>query len=65
MLTSDENLVDINLEVQYRRANALDYAFNVYEPEDTLKEVSESAIREVDRPQQARRACSSPVARTS
>jgi membrane protease subunit HflK len=47
MLTSDENLVDINMEVQYRRANALDYAFNVYKPEDTLKEVSESAIREV------------------
>jgi modulator of FtsH protease HflK len=47
MLTSDENLVDINMEVQFRRANALDYAFNVYEPEDTLKEVSESAIREV------------------
>jgi modulator of FtsH protease HflK len=47
MLTSDENLVDINMEVQYRAANALDYAFNVYEPEETLKEVSESAIREV------------------
>jgi modulator of FtsH protease HflK len=47
MLTSDENLVDINLEVQFRRANALDYAFNVYKPEDTLKEVGESAIREV------------------
>lgn len=47
MLTSDENMVDINLEVQYRRANALDYAFNVLKPEDTLKEVSESAIREV------------------
>ena len=47
MLTSDENLVDINLEVQYRRANPLDFAFNVYEPEETLREVSESAIREV------------------
>jgi modulator of FtsH protease HflK len=47
MLTSDENLVDINLEVQFRRANALDYAFNVLKPEDTLKEVGESAIREV------------------
>jgi membrane protease subunit HflK len=47
MLTSDENLVDINLEVQFRRANALDYAFNVLKPDDTLKEVSESAIREV------------------
>ncbi|HKU15577.1 MAG TPA: FtsH protease activity modulator HflK [Steroidobacteraceae bacterium] len=47
MLTSDENLVDINMEVQYRAANALDYAFNVFRPEDTLKGVSESAIREV------------------
>src|SRR5690606_34390321 len=47
MLTSDENLVDINMEVQYRRANPLDYAFNVNHPEETLKEVSESAIREI------------------
>lgn len=47
MLTSDENMVDINLEVQFRRANPLDYAFNVSRPEDTLKEVSESAIREI------------------
>ena len=47
MLTSDENLVDINMEVQYRASNALDFAFNVYKPEETLHEVSESAIREV------------------
>ena len=47
MLTSDENMVDINLEVQFRRARPLDYAFNVMSPEDTLKEVGESAIREV------------------
>lgn len=46
MLTSDENMVDINLEVQFRRANPLDYAFNVLKPDDTLKEVAESAIRE-------------------
>jgi membrane protease subunit HflK len=47
MLTSDENLVDINIAVQYRRAEAKPYAFNVREPEATLGEVSESAIREV------------------
>lgn len=47
MLTSDENLVDINLEVQFRRAIPLDYAFNVESPETTLREVSESAIREI------------------
>jgi modulator of FtsH protease HflK len=47
MLTSDENLVDINIAVQYRRAEARLFAFNVREPESTLGEVSESAIREI------------------
>jgi membrane protease subunit HflK len=47
MLTSDENLVDINIAVQYRRAEAKPFAFNVREPETTLGEVSESAIREI------------------
>ncbi|HEX7012226.1 MAG TPA: FtsH protease activity modulator HflK [Steroidobacteraceae bacterium] len=47
MLTADENLVDINLEVQFRRADEEAYAFNVLRPDDTLKEVAESAIREV------------------
>jgi modulator of FtsH protease HflK len=47
MLTSDENLVDINIAVQYRRAEARLFAFNVREPEGTLGEVSESAIREI------------------
>jgi membrane protease subunit HflK len=47
MLTSDENLVDINLAVQFRRAKPLDYAFNVRDPDATLREVSESAIREI------------------
>jgi modulator of FtsH protease HflK len=47
MLTSDENLVDINIAVQYRRAEPRAYAFNVRDPEQTLGEVSESAIREI------------------
>jgi modulator of FtsH protease HflK len=47
MLTSDENLVDINIAVQYRRVEARAFAFNVREPESTLGEVSESAIREI------------------
>ncbi|HET7204866.1 MAG TPA: FtsH protease activity modulator HflK [Steroidobacteraceae bacterium] len=47
MLTSDENLVDINLAVQYRRAEPVAYAFNVRDPDQTLKEVAESAIREI------------------
>lgn len=47
MLTSDENLVDINIAVQYRRAEPVAYAFNVRDPVSTLGEVSESAIREI------------------
>jgi membrane protease subunit HflK len=47
MLTQDEALVDINLAVQYRRADPVKFAFNVREPQETLGEVSESAIREV------------------
>jgi membrane protease subunit HflK len=46
MLTSDENMVDINVEVQFRRADPKAFAFNVKDPEATLREVSESAIRE-------------------
>ena len=47
MLTQDEALVDINLAVQYRRADPVKFAFNVRDPEATLGEVSESAIREI------------------
>jgi membrane protease subunit HflK len=47
ILTADENLVDLNFTVQYRRAEPVAYAFNVREPEDTLGEVAESAIREI------------------
>jgi membrane protease subunit HflK len=47
MLTSDENLVDINIAVQYRRADPVSFVFNVRDPEATLSEVSESAIREI------------------
>ena len=47
MLTSDENLVDLNVAVQYRRADPVAYVFNVRDPETTLGQVSESAIREI------------------
>lgn len=47
MLTQDEALVEIDLAVQYRRVDPVQFAFQVRDPEDTLKEVSESAIREV------------------
>lgn len=47
MLTSDENLVDITIAVQYLRADPTQFLFNVRNPEQTLRDVSESAIREI------------------
>ena len=47
MLTLDENLVDLNIAVQYRRAEPIAFSFNVRDPEESLGEVSESAIREI------------------
>lgn len=46
MLTADENLVDITIAVQFIRADPLKLLFNVRDPESTLRDVSESAIRE-------------------
>ena len=47
MLTQDENIVDVSLQVQYRVRSAEEYLFNVRDPVRTLKEATKSAIREV------------------
>lgn len=47
MLTGDENIVDINFEVQWKIKNARDFLFNVREPRETVKNMAESAMREV------------------
>jgi membrane protease subunit HflK len=47
MLTADENIVVVDLVVQYLNANAENYLFNVRDPDGTLADVSESVIREV------------------
>jgi len=47
MLTSDRNIVDINLVVLWNIHSAEDYLFNVKDQEDTIKKVAESAIREI------------------
>jgi membrane protease subunit HflK len=47
MLTGDENIVDINFEVQWKISDAPKFLFNVRNPEDTVKAVSESAMREI------------------
>ena len=47
MLTGDENIVDINYSVFWVIKDAKKYLFNVTEPEDTIKAVAETAMREV------------------
>lgn len=47
MLTKDENIVEIDMSVQYNISDAAKYLFNVRSPDLTLEEVAESAIREV------------------
>ena len=47
MLTEDENIVDLQLAVQYQIADARDFLFNVRDPIVTLSAVTESSIREV------------------
>lgn len=46
-LTRDENIVRIELTVQYIVSNAEDFLFNVRQPDVTLTQVLESALREV------------------
>jgi membrane protease subunit HflK len=47
MLTSDANIVDLDMIVLWNIKSAEDYLFNVEDPENTIKKVAESAIREV------------------
>jgi membrane protease subunit HflK len=47
MLTADENIVVVDLVVQYINADPVDFLFNVSDPEGTLSDISESVIREV------------------
>ncbi len=47
MLTQDENIIDIQVAVQYKIKDAKAYLFNLRDPDLTLHEASESAIREV------------------
>ena len=47
MLTKDENIVDVQLTVQYQINNAKDFLFNVRDPETTLRDATESALRQV------------------
>lgn len=47
MLTSDANIVDMDMVVLWTIKSAEDYLFSIRDPESTIKKVAESAIREV------------------
>ena len=46
MLTKDENIVDLKIAVQYKIKDAEAYLFNVRNPDLTLRQMTESAVRE-------------------
>lgn len=47
MLTQDENMVLVEMTVQYRVDNPANYLFNVKNPDDSLKQATDSALRYV------------------
>jgi membrane protease subunit HflK len=47
MLTKDENIVSVEMEVQYRVIDAEKYLFNVAAPDATLTQAADSALRKV------------------
>ncbi|MBF0255760.1 MAG: FtsH protease activity modulator HflK, partial [Gammaproteobacteria bacterium] len=47
MLTRDENIVDVELTVQSRIEDAADYLFQDRDPDKTIQDATESAVREV------------------
>ncbi len=47
MLTEDDNVVSVDVKLQYRIEKPKDYAFNVADPDRTLEHAAESALRQV------------------
>lgn len=47
MITDDENIIDIQFAVQYSLKDPEDYLFNTRDPDASVMQVAESAIREV------------------
>ena len=47
MLTSDQNIVDIQFGVVWNISDPTKYLFNLSDPEDTIRAVSESAMRDI------------------
>jgi modulator of FtsH protease HflK len=47
MLTRDQNIVDIGFQVVWNISDPTEFLFNVADPEDTIRAVSESAMRDI------------------
>ena len=47
MLTGDENIVDIDFQVVWNITDAQQFLFNLQDPKETIRAVSESAMREI------------------
>ena len=47
MLTRDENIVDVEMAVQYRINDVKKYLFEIADPDTTVQRVTESAIRDI------------------
>ncbi len=47
MLTQDENIIDVELAVQYRVSSAYEYLVNVDDPDLTLRQATKAVVREV------------------
>jgi membrane protease subunit HflK len=47
MLTTDENIVDIDFQIVWNISNAADYLFNLRDGPETVRAVAESAMREI------------------
>jgi membrane protease subunit HflK len=47
MLTKDENIVEVEVAVQYRISDAMNYLFQLREPDETVEQVLRSAVREI------------------
>ncbi len=47
MLTEDENIVDVNISVQYRVVDPIKYVLRIRNPEASLEQATESALRHV------------------
>lgn len=47
MLTKDENIVSIEIEVQYRISDPMGYLFKVVNADNVLKQAAESALRQI------------------